>query len=65
MGQRKHVATMSLTRDDHALTMGWLADTCAMRIGFAMPLICFVSITFYAAFRPTLERLATGHVVVD
>jgi FHS family L-fucose permease-like MFS transporter len=45
--------------------MGWLADTYAMRIGFVMPLICFVYITFYAAFWPALERLDTGHEVAD
>jgi fucose permease len=36
--------------------MGWLADTFSMRIGFIMPLICFVYILFYAALWPTLEN---------
>ncbi len=45
--------------------MGWLADTYAMRIGFVMPLICFIYVTFYAAFWPALERLDTGHEVAD
>jgi len=45
--------------------MGWLADTYAMRIGFVMPLICFIYITFYAAFWPALERLDVGHEVQD
>ena len=45
--------------------MGWLADTYAMRIGFVMPLVCFLYVTFYAAFWPTLERVDTGHAVVD
>jgi FHS family L-fucose permease-like MFS transporter len=45
--------------------MGWLADTYAMRIGFVMPLICFVYVTFYAVFWPALERLDTGYEVAD
>jgi FHS family L-fucose permease-like MFS transporter len=45
--------------------MGYLADTYAMRIGFFMPLICFVYVACYAAFSPALERLDTGHQVVD
>jgi FHS family L-fucose permease-like MFS transporter len=45
--------------------MGWLADTYAMRIGFVMPLICFVYVTLYAAFWPALERADTGHEVAD
>ncbi|HEY0256893.1 MAG TPA: hypothetical protein VGC39_05585, partial [Candidatus Methylacidiphilales bacterium] len=44
--------------------MGYLADTYAMRFGFIMPLICFVYVTFYAAFWPALERLDSGHAVV-
>jgi FHS family L-fucose permease-like MFS transporter len=43
--------------------MGYLADTYAMRIGFFMPLICFVYVTLYAAFWPALERLDSGRNV--
>ena len=45
--------------------MGWLADTYSMRIGFIMPLICFLYVMFYAAFWPKLERIDTGHEVAD
>ena len=27
--------------------MGWLADNYSMRVGFIMPLICFIFIMFY------------------
>ena len=36
--------------------MGWLADTYAMRVGFVMPLICFLHVMFYTAFRLVLEN---------
>jgi FHS family L-fucose permease-like MFS transporter len=45
--------------------MGWLADTYAMRIGFVMPLFCFLYIMFYAAFWQKLEQLDSGHAVED
>ena len=45
--------------------MGYLADTFSMRIGFVMPLICFIVVMLYAAFWPALERLDTGHEVAD
>ena len=45
--------------------MGWLADTYAMRVGFVMPLICFLYVMFYAAFWPALERHDSGHEVAD
>ncbi len=45
--------------------MGWLADTYSMRIGFIMPLICFLYVMFYAAFWPALERLDAGRDVAD
>jgi FHS family L-fucose permease-like MFS transporter len=45
--------------------MGWLAQTYGMRIGFIMPLICFLYVMFYAAFWPALEKLDTGHEVAD
>jgi FHS family L-fucose permease-like MFS transporter len=45
--------------------MGYLADHYSMRIGFIMPLICFVYVMLYAAFWPALERLDTGHAVRD
>ncbi len=35
--------------------MGWLADTWGMRIGFLMPLLCFIFITFYGAVWRRLE----------
>jgi len=40
--------------------MGWLADTYSMRIGFVMPLGCFIYIAVYAALWPWLEQLDTG-----
>jgi FHS family L-fucose permease-like MFS transporter len=45
--------------------MGWIADADGMRIGFVMPLVCFVYVMFYAAFWGALERLDTGHEVAD
>jgi len=45
--------------------LGWLSDTFSMRIGFIVPLVCFVFIALYAAFWPALERLDTGHEVKD
>jgi MFS transporter, FHS family, L-fucose permease len=40
--------------------MGWLADNYSMRIGFVMPLGCFIYIAVYAALWPWLEQLDTG-----
>lgn len=37
------------------LFMGWLADQWGMRMGFLMPLICFVYIVFYGASWQKLE----------
>lgn len=37
------------------LWMGWLADNYGMRIGFLMPLICFVFIAIYGAIWQKLE----------
>lgn len=45
--------------------MGYLADTYAMRIGFVMPLICFICVALYAVIWAVLERLDTGHAVAD
>jgi FHS family L-fucose permease-like MFS transporter len=45
--------------------MGWIADAYGMRIGFVMPLACFVYVMLYAAFWPALERLDAGHEVAD
>jgi FHS family L-fucose permease-like MFS transporter len=45
--------------------MGWLADIFSMRMAFAVPLICFLYVMFYAAYWPALERLDTGHAVAD
>lgn len=45
--------------------MGWIADAYGMRIGFVVPLICFLYVMFYAAFWPALERLDTVHEVAD
>jgi fucose permease len=35
--------------------MGWLADNWGMRIGFLMPLLCFIFIAFYGALWRKLE----------
>ena len=35
--------------------MGHIADVSSMRIGFLVPLVCFVLIAFYGAFWPRLE----------
>jgi FHS family L-fucose permease-like MFS transporter len=40
--------------------MGWLADTYSMRMGFLMPLGCFIYVAAYAALWPWLERLDTS-----
>jgi FHS family L-fucose permease-like MFS transporter len=45
--------------------MGYLADTFSMRVGFIMPLVCFVIVLAYAVAWPALERLDTGHDVAD
>jgi FHS family L-fucose permease-like MFS transporter len=37
------------------LFMGWLADNWGMRVGFLMPLICFVIIAAYSLAWPALE----------
>ena len=37
------------------LWMGWLADKWGMRIGFLMPLLCFIFIAFYGAIWKKLE----------
>jgi hypothetical protein len=43
------------------LLMGWLADNWGMRIGFLMPLLCFIFIAFYGAAWQKLEaRDAAG-----
>ncbi|MEI7728698.1 MAG: MFS transporter [Verrucomicrobiota bacterium] len=47
------------------LWMGWLADTYSMRVGFLMPMICFIGVAVYAAFWPKLEMADTGHAVTD
>jgi FHS family L-fucose permease-like MFS transporter len=47
------------------LLMGWLADKWGMRVGFLMPLLCFVLIAAYAAFWPALESQDSGHEVAD
>jgi MFS transporter, FHS family, L-fucose permease len=47
------------------LLMGKLADIFSMRTSFAVPLGCFVYVMLYAAFWPKLEKLDTGHEVVD
>jgi len=39
------------------LFMGWLADHWGMRIGFLMPLLCFMFIAFYGIVWQKLERL--------
>ncbi len=45
--------------------MGYLADTFSMRMGFLMPLFCFLFVTAYATLWPMLEKLDTGHAVRD
>jgi fucose permease len=35
--------------------MGWLADNWGMRVGFLMPLLCFIFIAFYGAIWQKLE----------
>ena len=40
--------------------MGWLADNWGMRVGFLMPLICFVFIATYGAFWQKLEAKDAG-----
>jgi FHS family L-fucose permease-like MFS transporter len=47
------------------IVMGALADHFSMRIGFLMPLGCFICIAAYALAWPALERLDAGHEVVD
>jgi FHS family L-fucose permease-like MFS transporter len=47
------------------LVMGHLADVYSMRIGFLMPLICFIFIAAYAFSWPALERRDAGHEVAD
>ena len=47
------------------LLMGWLADNFSMRVGFCMPLICFVVIAIYGAVWQKLENRDAGGVVSD
>jgi FHS family L-fucose permease-like MFS transporter len=47
------------------LVMGSLADHFSMRIGFLMPLFCFIAITAYAVAWPALDRHDAGHEVAD
>jgi FHS family L-fucose permease-like MFS transporter len=47
------------------LVMGSLADHFSMRIGFLMPLGCFLAIAAYALAWPALERRDAGHEVAD
>jgi FHS family L-fucose permease-like MFS transporter len=47
------------------LVMGSLADHFSMRIGFLMPLGCFIAIVAYALAWPALERRDAGHEVTD
>jgi len=46
------------------LFMGWLADLWGMRVGFLMPLICFVFIAFYGAVWQKLEAKDAGSSAV-
>ena len=43
--------------------MGWIADVQSMKMGFAVPTVCFVAIALYGAFWPKLEYKDTGHKV--
>lgn len=47
------------------IVMGALADHYSMRIGFLMPLGCFIFIVFYALLWPAMERRDAGHAVAD
>ena len=47
------------------MLMGKLADVFSMRVGFLMPLLCFIIIAAYAAFWPQLEAKDSGHAVAD
>lgn len=47
------------------IVMGRLADQFSMRIGFLMPLGCFIAIVAYALAWPALERRDAGHAVED
>ena len=47
------------------ILMGKLADIFSMRTSFVVPLGCFVYVMFYAAVWPKLEKLDTGHEVID
>lgn len=47
------------------ILMGALADHFSMRIGFLMPLGCFIAIAAYALAWPELERRDAGHAVMD
>ena len=47
------------------IVMGSLADHFSMRIGFLMPLGCFIFIVAYALMWPALERRDSGHEVLD
>jgi FHS family L-fucose permease-like MFS transporter len=41
--------------------MGYIADVSSMRVGFALPLICFVFIAIYGAVWQKLEAKDAGH----
>ena len=45
--------------------MGHIADVHSMRIGFVVPLVCFVFIALYGFIWPMLSRADTGQGVVD
>lgn len=42
--------------------MGYIADVSSMRVGFALPLICFALVSIYGAFWQKLERRDAGGV---
>jgi FHS family L-fucose permease-like MFS transporter len=41
--------------------MGYVADVSSMRLGFALPLVCFVFIAIYGVFWQKLEAKDAGH----
>jgi FHS family L-fucose permease-like MFS transporter len=40
--------------------MGWVADVSSMKVGFAVPTICFVFVALYGMFWKRLERRDAG-----
>jgi FHS family L-fucose permease-like MFS transporter len=45
--------------------MGHIADTSSMRVGFIVPLVCFIGVAVYAAMWQILESRDAGGVKDD